>query len=134
MPTTQKTSSSEQLKGEEPSNTRLTLLRGIPLKTEVESMNHILRASTCINIGAQGALLDLGEDKGSDMPVDSKLLVIIQLAGEIVKIPGIVRHRQDNRLGIFFPIEADPNFEEERKTFSLILRTLERGIERRSKR
>jgi hypothetical protein len=37
-------------------------------------------------------------------------------------------------LGIFFPIEDDPNFEEERKVFARILRTLQRGIERRTKR
>ncbi len=126
--------SPNQTEDENQSSPRLTILRGIPIKTEVESMNRILRASTCINIGAQGALLDLGEDKGSDLPVDSKLFVIIQLAGETAKLPGIVRHRQGNQLGIFFPIEDDPNYEEERKTFARIFRTLERGIERRTRR
>jgi len=113
---------------------RFTILRGIPIKTEVESMNRILRACKCINLGALGALLDLGEDSGPDLQVESKLLVIIQLAGETVRLPGIVRHRQGNHLGIFFPIEGDPNFEEERKVFALILQTLERGIARRTKR
>ncbi len=113
---------------------RLTILRGIPIKTEVESMNRTLRDCTCINIGAQGGLFDLREDSCPDLPIESKLFVIMQLAGETVKLPGIVRHREGNRLGIFFPIEGDPHFEEERKVFALILRTLERGIERRTKR
>ena len=113
---------------------RLTILRGIPIKTEVESMNRTLRACTCINVGAQGALLDFGEATCPELPVESKLFVIIQLAGETVRLPGIVRHRKGNVLGIFFPIEDDPNFEEERKVFARILRTLQRGIERRTKR
>ena len=107
---------------------------GIPIKTKVESMNRTVRACTYINIGSQGALLDLGEATCPELPVESKLLVIIQLAGETVKLPGIVRHRKGNVLGIFLPIEGDPNFEEERKVFSIILQTLERGIQRRTTR
>ncbi|GEM_PF-5235556 len=113
---------------------RFTVPRGIPIKTEVESMNRILRPCKCINIGAEGALLDFGEDKCPELPVQSKLFVNIQLAGETAKLPGIVRHRYGNKLGIFFPIEGDPNFEEERKIFAIILRTLARGIERRKGR
>lgn len=97
-------------------------------------MNRILRSCNCVNIGAEGALLDFGEDKCPEMPVQSKLFVIIQLAGETAKLPGIVRHRYGNKLGVFFPIAGDPNFEEERKVFAIILRTLERGIQRRTGR
>ncbi len=82
-------------------------------------MNRTLRACTCINIGSQGALLDLGEATCPELPVESKLFVVLQLAGETVKLPGIVRHRKGNVLGIFFPIEGDPNFEEEGKGFPL---------------
>lgn len=78
--------------------------------------------------------MDFGEATCPELPVESKLFVIIQLAGETVRLPGIVRHRKGNVLGIFFPIEDDPNFEEERNVFALILRTLQRGIERRTKR
>lgn len=113
---------------------RFTIPRGIPIKTEVESMSRILRSCNCVNIGAEGVLLDFGEDKCPEMPVQSKLFVIIQLAGETAKLPGIVRHRYGNKLGIFFPIADDPNFEEERKVFAIILRTLERGIQRRTGR
>jgi len=113
---------------------RFTIPRGIPIKTEVESTNRILRSCTCVNIGAEGALLDFGEDKCPEMPVQSKLFVIIQLAGETAKLPGIVRHRYGNKLGVFFPIEGDPNYEEEKKVFATILRTLERGIQRRTGR
>jgi len=119
---------------EAPENIRLTIPRGIPITTEIESMNRILRSCQCINIGPSGALVDMGEDKCPDLPEDSKLFVIIQLAGETAKLPGIVRHRHGNRLGIFFPIEGDPNFETERNIFAIILRTLQRGIERRKKR
>ncbi|MFB3115539.1 MAG: hypothetical protein ACE1ZW_06130 [Nitrospirales bacterium] len=126
--------SPEKTEDENQPSPRFTILRGIPLKTEVESMNRTLRACTCINIGSQGALLDFGEATCPELPVESKLFVIIQLAGETVKLPGIVRHRKGNVLGIFFPIEGDPNFEEERKVFSIILRTLERGIQRRTTR
>lgn len=113
---------------------RLTIPQGIPITTEVESMNRILRPCKCINIGSEGALLDFGEAKCPELPVQSKLFVIVQLAGETAKLPGIVRHRYGNRLGVFFPIEGDPNFDEERKVFAIILRTLERGIERRNRR
>ena len=123
-----------QTEDDRQSGLRLTILRGIPIRTEVESMNRTLRDCTCINIGTQGALLDFGESKCPELQVEGKLFVIIKLAGETVKLPGIVRHREGNRLGIFFPIEGDPHFEEERKVFALILRTLERGIERRTKR
>ncbi|MFB3145536.1 MAG: hypothetical protein ACE1ZO_00295 [Nitrospirales bacterium] len=123
---------SEKTEDKNQPSPRLTILRGIPIKAEVESMNRTLRACTCINIGSQGALLDLGEATCPELPVESKLFVVLQLAGETVKLPGIVRHRKGNVLGIFFPIEGDPNFEEERKVFSIILRTLERGIQRRT--
>ncbi len=113
---------------------RLTIPQGIPITTEVESMNRILRSCKCINIGEEGALLDFGHDKCPEMPVQSKLFVIIQLAGETAKLPGIVRHRYGNKLGVFFPIEGDPNFDEEKKVFAIILRTLERGIQRRTGR
>lgn len=113
---------------------RLEIPRGIPITTEVESMSRILRSCKCVNIGAEGALLDFGEAKCPELPVQGKLFVIIQLAGETVKLPGIVRHRYGNRLGIFFPIKGDPHFDEEQKVFSIILRTIERGIQRRNRR
>ena len=115
-------------------HTRLPILRGIPITVEIESMNRILRSCNCINLGPYGTLVDMGEDKCPDLSVESKLFVIIQLAGEIAKLPGIVRHRHGNRLGIFFPIEGDPHFHKEQQTFSIILRTLQRGIERRKRR
>lgn len=115
-------------------NMRLTIPKGIPITTEIESMNRILRTCQCINIGPFGALVDMGEDRCPDLAEDSKLFIIVSLAGETVKLPGIVRHRTGNRLGIFFPIEGDPHFEEEQKIFSIILRTLQRGIERRKSR
>lgn len=113
---------------------RLTIPQGIPIRTEVESMNRILRSCKCVNIGAEGALLNFGEDKCPEMPVQSKLFVIIKLAGQTARLPGIVRHRYGNKLGVFFPIADDPHFEEERKAFAIILRTLERGIQRRTGR
>jgi hypothetical protein len=113
---------------------RHTVLQGIPLKTEIETMNKILRSCKCVNLGAQGTLLDFGEDTCPELPVQSKLFVTIQLAGETVKLPGVVRHRYGSRMGVYFPIDGDPHFEEEQKVFAIILRTLERGIERRSRR
>ena len=113
---------------------RHTVLQGIPLKTEIETMNKILRSCKCVNLGAQGALLDFGEDRCPELPVQSKVFVSIHLAGESVKLPGIVRHRYGSRMGVYFPIEGDPDFEEKQKVFAIILRTLERGIERRGRR
>ncbi len=83
-----------QTEDERQAGPRLTILRGIPLKAEVESMNRTLRDCRCINIGTLGALLDLGEATCPELSVESKLFVIIQLAGETVKLPGIVRHRK----------------------------------------
>ncbi|MDT7041246.1 PilZ domain-containing protein [Candidatus Nitronereus thalassa] len=113
---------------------RHTILQGIPISTEIETMNKILRSCKCVNLGTQGALIDFGEDQCPELPVHSKLFLSIHLAGESVKLPGIVRHRYGSRMGIYFPIEGDPHYEEEQKVFAIILRTLERGIERRSRR
>ena len=122
------------IKGENRKSPRLTIPQGIPITTKVESMNRILRSCKCVNIGAEGALLDFGEDKCPELPVQSKLFVIFQLAGETARIQGVVRHRYGNKLGVFFPIAGDPNFEKEEKNFATILRTLERGIQRRTRR
>ena len=112
----------------------LVVPAGIPIKAEVETIDRILRSCKCVNIGPQGALLDFGEGRCPNLPVESKLFVTIKLAGEVARLPGLVRHRYEDRLGIFFSTEGDPHFEDQEKVLGLILRTLERGIQRRKGR
>ena len=113
---------------------RLVVPKGIPIKTQVETFDRILRQCRCVNIGAHGALLDFGDGRCPELPIQSKLMMTVELGGDVARIPGLVMHRYGNCLGIYFPIDGEPDFADQAKSLGFILRTLDRGIQRRKGR
>lgn len=110
---------------------RIPVLPGIPMKAEVESMDRILRTVRCVNVGLRGALLDFGEGKCPNFPLESHLLVTLELGGDIASIPAVIKHRTSDRIGVFFPDDDGVQHKEQTQALSLILRTLERAVARR---
>lgn len=99
---------------------------------EVVSSDKILRVARCVNLGLRGALLDFGEGRCPNFPLDSDLLLMLRLGSDSASIPAVVRHRTPDRIGVFFPFEEDaPQREEQVQALALILRTLERAVARR---
>ena len=111
---------------------RIPIPQGVPLTAEVETPNRVLRGAQCINLSPQGTLLDFGEGKCPRWEKNSKLSVILKLAGEVAKIPGVVRHRTDSRIGLSFNLNVLEQSPKDELAFSSIIRILERAVDRRT--
>jgi len=83
---------------------RLAVHEDIALKIELDVPDDTPWPARCININSGGVLLEFLPDKIPNVIVDSEVLVTLQVEEEVpAKVPGIVRHHVDRRLGIFFP-------------------------------
>ena len=122
----------DRRKGDRRISPRIPVPQGVPLTAEVETPDRILRSVRCVNLSAHGALLDFGEGKCPQLDKDSKLAVILKLAGEVAKVPGCVRHRTESRIGLAFFLEGLEESHGDKQALAIILRTLERAIHRRT--
>ena len=113
---------------------RIPILRGIPLRAEVVTPDRILRAVRCVDLSSRGALLDFGEGKCPPLDINDQVLVNLQIASDIANIPGFVKYRTNNRIGVEFPFDQQTQLKDQEQMFGRILQTLERAVARRRNR
>ncbi len=113
---------------------RLAVHEDIALKIELDAPDDTPWPARCININSGGVLLEFPPDKIPNVIVDSEVLVTLQVEEEVpAKVPGIVRHHVDRRLGIFFPDLSGQSPAQEGHFFHN-LRIIEREVLRRKRR
>ncbi len=111
---------------------RLAVPKDLTLKIELEGPDGTRWSSTrCVNIHIAGVLLEFAPNNIPDVKVASKVLVTIQLDGEVAaKIPAFVRYRVARRLGLFFP-DLSTQAPKQEDSLSRIIRTIERKVLRK---
>lgn len=110
---------------------RLVVPEGVPIEAEFITQDEILWDAQCIDVSSEGAQIECSEDRFPCPEEGEKALLILRLAGEMVKLPGIVMNREQNRISLFFPLDVISQDENQEETFFRILLTLDRAIRRR---
>ncbi len=110
---------------------RVTVPKALTVKIELEVPDGTRWSARCINIHIAGVLLEFAPNNIPDVKVASKVLVTIQLDGEVAaKIPAFVRYRGARRLGLFFP-DLSTQAPKQEDSLSRIIRTIERKVLRK---
>ncbi len=110
---------------------RVTVPKALTVKIELVVPEGTRWSARCINIHIAGVLLEFAPNNIPDVKVASKVLVTIQLDGEVAaKIPAFVRYRVARRLGLFFP-DLSTQAPKQEDSLSRIIRTIERKVLRK---
>ncbi len=113
---------------------RLPVPEDLAVKVKLEVPDKIPWSARCVNIHSGGALLEFHPDNIPILKVDNEVLITIQIDEDRpAKVPGIVRHHDERRVGIFFPDLSGQSPAQEGHFFHN-LRIIEREVLRRKRR
>lgn len=110
---------------------RLVVPEGVPIEAEFITQEEIIWEARCIDVSSEGAQIECPEDSYPKAEEGDKALLLLRLAGEVVKLPAIVMNRTKNRLSLFLPSDVISQNQSQEETFFRILLTLNRAILRR---
>jgi len=112
---------------------RIPVSKDLGVRAELECPSGKRWTGCCLDIHIGGTLLKFAQANLPDVITDSKVFVTIQLDNEIAdKIPAIVRHIVDGRLGLVFP-DLSTQAPEQENHLSRIVRNVEREILRKKR-
>lgn len=107
---------------------RQVVPEGATISIELEFDDETRWPAQCLDISLTGILVEFPAQHVPHVHVERKVLLTLILKGEVAgKVPGIVRHSTERRMGILFP-EASTRTVEQEVRLSHIVRTVEREV------
>ena len=106
---------------------RARVVHGLNLESELRCAKNKVWPSVAVNLSQNGVLLEFPKGGVPLANVDDKVSVKLCCQEDIVWVPGVVRHRHGNRVGIHFPEFMHPSAQSTAQIISRILRAVERG-------
>ena len=106
---------------------RAGVVHGLALEAELRCSKNKGWPSKALNLSLNGVLLEFPKEKVPSLHIDEKVSIKLCCHEDIVWVPGVVRHRHGNRVGICFPEFMHANARSTEQIISRILRAVERG-------
>lgn len=107
---------------------RLAVPDEVSIGIELEFDDEILWQAQCLDISLTGMLVEFPALHVPPVNAERKVLLTLKLNGTVAgKVPGIVRHSTERRMGILFPDPSTRTVEQE-SHLSYIVRTVEREV------
>ena len=106
---------------------RAGVVQGLALESELRCSKNKGWSSKALNLSLNGVLLEFPKTQVPSLHVEERVSVKLCCHEDIVWVPGIVRHRHANRVGISFPEFMHSNAKSTEQIISRILRAVERG-------
>lgn len=107
---------------------RAGVVQGLSLDAELRCSKNKGWPSKALNLSLNGVLLEFPKEQAPpSLHIDEKVSIKLCCHEDIVWVPGVVRHRHGNRVGICFPEFMHVNAKSTEQVISRILRAVERG-------
>jgi len=107
---------------------RRVVPEGIAISVELELEDATLWTGQCRDISLAGMLVEFPDQHIPQVLVDKRVLLTLSQGGEVAsRVPGIIRHGTEHRMGILFPEAWTRTVDEENHLFH-ILRTVEQEV------
>jgi len=117
-------------KWEQRQTPRRVVPEGVTISVELELDDATLWTGQCRDLSLAGILVEFPDQHIPQVIVDKKVLLTLSQSGEIAgKVPGIIRHSTERRIGILFPEAWARTVEQEVHLFHIV-RTVEREVRR----
>ncbi len=126
-PTTRQNVPTSQKKKERRTGFRTKVLQAPDIQAELRCGKNQSWLCKPVNLSLQGILLEFPKDCVPLLRVDERVSVKLAYDADSVWVPGIVRHRPANRVGIRFPEYVDPGANTAEQVIARILKAVQPG-------
>ena len=113
---------------------RARVVHDLDLESEMRCSKNKVWLCRALNLSLNGILLEFPKDKIPMLHVDEKISVKLCCHEDVVWVPGVVRHRRGNRVGVCFPEFMHVSAKSTEQIIARILRAVERGLLRQQAR
>ncbi len=106
---------------------RARVVHDLNLEAELRCSKNKVWPSSALNLSLNGTLLEFPKNQVPSLHIDEKVSVKLCCQEDSVWVPGVVRHKRVNRVGIHFPEFMHASSKSTEQIISRILRAVERG-------